>query len=127
MSPGMDGASYQALWPDGNINMDPTRLPVHQPRTGPDYTVQYSHAAFEADLPGIEPTCDTLTGAGCALIPQTDEGDPARWCSSPTPRKAVAARTPTWISENILSDHPCPQSYAFTPRKVRAFRTSSGL
>jgi hypothetical protein len=36
-----------------------------------------SQAAFDAELPGIEPTCNTLTGAGCTLIPQTDEGDPA--------------------------------------------------
>lgn len=53
--------------------------------TGAGYTVNYSRSAFEADLPRIEaadvtgsPTpCDRTTGAGCTLIPETDDGQPA--------------------------------------------------
>ena len=75
--PGYDGASYQPLWPDGNTRMHPTAFQFTSPETGPNYTEQYSHAAFEADLPAIEPTCNSSTGAGCTLIPQTDDGDPA--------------------------------------------------
>jgi hypothetical protein len=75
--PGYDGASYQPLWPNGNTKMHPTAFQFTSPETGAKYSVQYRHAAFEADLPGIEPTCNTATGAGCTLIPQTDEGDPA--------------------------------------------------
>ncbi len=75
--PGYDGASYQPLWPNGNTKMHPTAFQFTSPETGPKYNVQYGHAVFEADLPGIEPTCNTATGAGCTLIPQTDESDPA--------------------------------------------------
>src|SRR5262249_39318514 len=39
--------------------------------------VDYSRAAFEADLPRIESTCNRTTGAGCTLIPITDKGTPA--------------------------------------------------
>jgi hypothetical protein len=74
---GYDGASYQPLWPNGNTTMHPTAFQFTSPETGAKYSVQYRHAAFEADLPGIEPTCNTATGVGCTLIPQTDEGDPA--------------------------------------------------
>jgi hypothetical protein len=75
--PGFDGASYQPLWPNGNTKMHPTAFQFTSPKTGPNYTEQYSHAAFETDLPAVEPTCNSLTGTGCTLIPQTDEGDPA--------------------------------------------------
>jgi hypothetical protein len=75
--PGYDGASYQPLWPNGNTKMHPTAFQFTSPKTGPNYTQQYSHAAFETDLPATEPTCNTLTGVGCTLIPQTDEGQPA--------------------------------------------------
>jgi hypothetical protein len=75
--PGYDGASYQPLWPNGNTTIHPTAFQFTSPETGPNYTEQYSQAAFEADLPAIEPTCNSLTGAGCTLIPQTDEGEPA--------------------------------------------------
>ena len=75
--PGFDGASYQPLWPNGNTNMHPTAFQFTSPETGPNYTTQYNHAAFETDLPAIEPTCNGVSPVGCTLIPQTDEGDPA--------------------------------------------------
>ncbi len=75
--PGYDGASYQRLWPNGNTKLHPTPFKFTSPTTGPGYTKQYSQIGFETDLPAIEPTCNELTGAGCTLIPQTDEGQPA--------------------------------------------------
>ena len=75
--PGFDGASYQPLWPNGNTKLHPTPFQFTSPETGQNYTTQYSNAAFEADLPAIEPTCDVTTGAGCTLIPQADQGQPA--------------------------------------------------
>ena len=74
---GFDGASYQRLWPDGNTKMHPTPFQFTSPETGPGYNTQYAQAGFEADLPAIEGTCDSATGAGCTLIPQTDQGVPA--------------------------------------------------
>jgi hypothetical protein len=74
---GFDGASYQRLWPDGNTRMHPTPFQFSSPTTGRSYNHQYRLAGFEADLPAIESTCNTTTGKGCRLIPQTDEGDPA--------------------------------------------------
>jgi hypothetical protein len=75
---GFDGASYQRLWPDGNTRMHPTPFRFTSPTTGAHYTKQYSQIGFETDLPDIEqPICNRLTGAGCTLIPQTDEGLPA--------------------------------------------------
>jgi hypothetical protein len=80
--PGFDGTSYQPLWPDGNTRMHPTPLYFSSPLTGADYNVQYSRIAFEGDQPRIEApdfggTCDRTTGAGCTIIPQTDDGQPA--------------------------------------------------
>jgi uncharacterized protein (DUF2141 family) len=74
---GFDGASYQRLWPDGNTNMHPTPFQFSSPTTGAHYTKQYSSVGFEADLPAIESTCNNITGVGCTLIPQTDQGQPA--------------------------------------------------
>jgi hypothetical protein len=74
---GFDGASYQRLWPDGNTKMHPTPFQFTSPTTGPNYTKQYSQIGFEADLPAIESGCNTTTGVGCTLIPQTDSGTPA--------------------------------------------------
>jgi hypothetical protein len=74
---GFDGASYQRLWPDGNTRMHPTPFQFSSPTTGSNYTQQYRMATFEADLPAVEGTCDVVTGAGCTLIPQTDQGGPA--------------------------------------------------
>jgi len=74
---GFDGASYQRLWPDGNTKMHPTPFQFSSPETGPGYNTQYAQAGFETDLPAIEGTCNPGTGAGCTLIPQTDQGVPA--------------------------------------------------
>jgi len=71
---GFDGASYQRLWPNGNTKIHPTPFQFSSPTTGGQ---QYSQAAFEADLPAVEGTCDVVTGNGCTLIPQTDAGEPA--------------------------------------------------
>ena len=73
---GFDGASYQRLWPDGNTKQHPTPFQFTSPLTGPGYNKQYSQVGFETDLPAIESTCNATTGAGCTLIPQTDEGKP---------------------------------------------------
>ena len=75
---GFDGVPYQTLWPDGNTKLHPTAIRFSSPLTGSGYNVQYSRMAFEADLPRIEfSTCDRNTGAGCTLIPSTDDGLPA--------------------------------------------------
>jgi hypothetical protein len=74
---GFDGASYQNLWPNGNTRLHPTPFRFTSPRTGANYNVPYSQAGFETDLPAIESTCNSTTGAGCTLIPQTDQGQPA--------------------------------------------------
>jgi hypothetical protein len=76
---GFDGASYQALWPDGNTKMHPTAFQFSSPETGPTYSTQYDQVGFETDLPATEPTCDSSTGVGCTLIPQTDGGTPANF------------------------------------------------
>jgi len=74
---GFDGASYQNIWPDGNTALHPTPIRFSSPLTGPEYDVNYSRVGFEADLPRIEGTCNRTTGAGCTLIPTTDQGTPA--------------------------------------------------
>jgi hypothetical protein len=74
---GFDGQSYQPVWPDGNTRLHPAPFKFSSPETGPNYDVQYKHAAFETDLPAIESTCDPTTGAGCTLIPTNDTGQPA--------------------------------------------------
>jgi hypothetical protein len=74
---GFDGLDYQPVWPDGNTALHPEPLLFSSPRTGRHYDIQYSRAAFEADLPRIEAGCNRTTGAGCTLIPTTDDGTPA--------------------------------------------------
>jgi len=74
---GFDSLAYQPVWPDGNTALHPEPLLFSSPKTGRHYDVQYSRAAFEADLPRIEPGCSRTTGAGCNLIPTTDAGNPA--------------------------------------------------
>ena len=73
---GFDGASYQRLWPDGRMS-HPTAFQFTSPLTGPGYNQQYSQIGFETDLPATESTCNSNTGTGCTLIPQTDAGTPA--------------------------------------------------
>jgi hypothetical protein len=86
---GFDGVSYQPVWPDGNTKLHPTSFKFSSPMTGPHYNIQYKQAAFETDLPAIESTCNTDTGAGCTLIPTTDSGLPAAfypfYTTSPNP------------------------------------------
>ena len=74
---GFDGTSYQPDWPDGNTKLHPTPIQFSSPLTGTGYNVQYNRMAFEADLPAIESICNQSTGAGCTLIPETDDGAPA--------------------------------------------------
>lgn len=75
---GFDGVPYQAnTWPDGNTRLHPTPISFTSPKTGFGYFFNYSRVAFEADLPRIEGTCNRSTGAGCTLIPTTDDGTPA--------------------------------------------------
>ena len=76
---GFDGVSYTPVWPDGNTTLHPTPFQFTSARTGANFDQPYERAAFEADLPAIEPTCNRTTGAGCTLIPLTDNGEPARF------------------------------------------------
>jgi hypothetical protein len=79
---GFDGVPYKPLWPDGNTTDHPTPILFSSPLTGPNFHQNYKRAALEADLPRIEfadtstaGTCDRNTGAGCTLIPATDDPD----------------------------------------------------
>lgn len=74
---GFDGTPYQTVWPDGNTRLHPTPIRFSSPQTGLFFNNNYSRIAFEADLPRIESTCNRTTGAGCTLIPITDDGTPA--------------------------------------------------
>jgi hypothetical protein len=76
---GFDGVSYTPVWPDGNTRLHPTPFRFTSALTGKDYESRYQRIAFEADLPVVEQTCDTKTGNGCTLIPQTDTGTPAQF------------------------------------------------
>lgn len=74
---GFDGVPYHPVWPDGNTTLHPTSILFSSPSTGPGFSQNYSRVAFEADLPRVEnpAVCNRFTGAGCQLIPTTD--DPA--------------------------------------------------
>jgi hypothetical protein len=74
---GFDGVSYHPVWPDGNTALHPTPVRFTSPLTGPRFEQNYQRAALEADLPRIEATCNRTTGAGCTLLPTTDDGNPA--------------------------------------------------
>jgi len=76
---GFDGVPYlQNVWPDGNPD-HPTPIQFSSPLTGLGFNQVYSNSAFQTDLPAIENTCDTTTGAGCTLIPTTDDSTPAEF------------------------------------------------
>jgi hypothetical protein len=76
--PAYDGTSYITDWPDGNTTLHPTSVLFTSPLTGSGYSVKYSRAAFETDLPRIETnTCNRNTGVGCTLFPTTDDGNAA--------------------------------------------------
>jgi hypothetical protein len=75
---GFDGVDYQRVWPNGNTADHPTPFRFTSPLTGRNYTVPYSRAGLEADLPAVEyPVCNVVTGAHCTHIPRTDDGQPA--------------------------------------------------
>jgi hypothetical protein len=77
---GFDGVDYQPVWPDGNTALHPTSVLFSSPTTGEEHETQFSRVAFEADLPRIEAnTCNRSTGAGCTLIPTTDDNAPANF------------------------------------------------
>jgi hypothetical protein len=76
---GFDGVSYTPVWPDGNTALHPRPIQFSSPLTGSGFNQAYDRAAFEADLSRIEGTCNRATGAGCTLIPITDDGDPAEF------------------------------------------------
>jgi hypothetical protein len=81
-APGFDGTSYLKDWPDGNTFLHPTPELFSSPLTGGSFDVNYGVAAFESDTPRIEApdlggVCDTTTGAGCTIVPPTDDGVPA--------------------------------------------------
>jgi len=75
--PGWDGSSYQKDWPDGNTFLHPSPTLFTSPRTGPFYFFNYSRAALESDTPANESYCSKTTGAGCTIVPITDDGQPA--------------------------------------------------
>jgi hypothetical protein len=75
---GFDGVDYQRVWPNGNTAVHPTPFRFTSPLTGRNYTVPYSRAGLEADLPAVEyPVCNVVTGAHCTHIPRTDDSQPA--------------------------------------------------
>ncbi len=77
--PGFDGLSYQRDWPDGNTTLHPTPVLFTSPTTGGQFKDNYSQAGFQTDLPAVEqyPTCSHRTGAGCSLLPTSDDESPA--------------------------------------------------
>jgi hypothetical protein len=82
--PGWDGSSYQPDWPDGNTQLHPSPTLFTSPMTGPHYNVNYTKAAFESDTPRNEDpsfggfgNCNRSTGAGCTIVPTTDDNEPA--------------------------------------------------
>jgi hypothetical protein len=81
-APGFDGTSYLPDYPDGNTFLHPTPELFSSPLTGPFNFLNYSKAVFESDTPRIEApdlggTCDRTTGAGCTIVPPTDDHQPA--------------------------------------------------
>ena len=78
---GYDGPSYLKDWPNGSSSR-PTNFIFTSPLTGSNYNTNYSSVGFNTDLPDIEDslgTCSTETGAGCTIIPPTDDGSPAQF------------------------------------------------
>jgi hypothetical protein len=84
--PGWDGTSYLRDWPDGNTVLHPTPELFSSPLTGPSFNTNYSTAAFESNTPRNEDpsfggfnNCNRSTGAGCTIVPKTDDGQTARF------------------------------------------------
>jgi hypothetical protein len=79
---GYDGTSYLNDWPNGDTSKRPTPTIFTSPLTGQNFDMNYSSVGFNTDLPAIEGelgTCDNNTGAGCSIIPPTDDGAPAQF------------------------------------------------
>jgi hypothetical protein len=95
---------YTPVWPDGNTTLHPTPFQFTSARTGANFDQPYERAAFEADLPAIEPTCNRTTGAGCTLIPLTDNGEPAQFY--PFFTNADVRGTCTWQFGNDIPGNP---------------------
>ena len=80
---GFDGVPYQSnAWPTSVMASATRPSPIlfTSPRTGTNFSLDYSRAAFEADLPRIEfSTCNRFVDShpGCTLIPTTDDKAPA--------------------------------------------------
>ena len=98
---GFDGQSYQPRWPDGNTKLHPTPIRFTSPLTGSGFSTNYNRYAFETDLAAVEAqfagSCNVLTGAGCSLLPPTDD------CFGPngTPPCAPAAFYPFYSIQNV--------------------------
>ena len=81
---GFDGTPYQQVWPGTLKNARQDRA-LHASSvlfTSPLFNLSqnFDRVAFETDLPRIEfSTCNRSTGAGCTLIPTTDDGTPANF------------------------------------------------
>jgi len=78
---GYDGPSYLSDWPNGSSSR-PTAFIFTSPLTGTGYNTNYASVGFNTDLPAIEGdlgTCNNSTGAGCTIIPPTDDGTPAQF------------------------------------------------
>ena len=82
--PGWDGTSYLPDWPDGNTSLHPTAELFSSPLTGQFFSRNYSTVAFESDTPRNEDpefggfgACNRSTGAGCTIVPTTDDNKPA--------------------------------------------------
>jgi hypothetical protein len=77
---GYDGPSYLPDWPNGSRTNRPSPTIFTSPLTGPAYNMNYARVGFNTDLPDIESqlgTCNRTTGAGCSVIPPTDDNYPA--------------------------------------------------
>jgi hypothetical protein len=88
---GFDGVPYDNTWPGTMVNpvndkgVHPTSILFTSPKFRPTgtqgFSMNYTRVAFEADLPRIEAAdfggpCNRLTGIGCSVVPQTDDGNP---------------------------------------------------
>jgi hypothetical protein len=68
-----DGSPYWPDWPDST---SPDRFPsAFQQQQPTSDGAQYESIQFETDSSGTQPTCNTVTGAGCALPPPGAPGD----------------------------------------------------
>ena len=101
---GFDGTSYQPVWPDGNTTLHPTPIQFTSALVSSTNT-NYDRVAFEADVPRIEASdfggsCNRSTGAGCTLIPITDDGQPASFY--PFFSAAQKGTACTWLIGNDI-------------------------